>query len=177
VDNRVDFNRGDWKSSHEKHFTICSSKGQCKYRRGFIGTLSAVQDNDIEIIERLLDKGAPPEAIKTVMINKIREMSDRKEGHGVIGKDLIWSVITDNSSVKCGFASTTQGEVITIPNRVTIECSNKIAFKDIKFEFHGTSNIKLKRNDPCWCGSGKKYKKCHLLLDEQSMKNKKLKNE
>jgi len=23
------------------------------------------------------------------------------------------------------------------------------------------SNQKLGRNDPCWCGSGKKYKKCH----------------
>ena len=23
------------------------------------------------------------------------------------------------------------------------------------------------RNDPCWCGSGKKYKKCHLSLDEK----------
>ncbi len=21
--------------------------------------------------------------------------------------------------------------------------------------------VKLGRNDPCWCGSGKKYKKCH----------------
>ncbi len=23
------------------------------------------------------------------------------------------------------------------------------------------SNKKIGRNDPCWCGSGKKYKKCH----------------
>ena len=23
------------------------------------------------------------------------------------------------------------------------------------------------RNDECWCGSGKKYKKCHLNLDER----------
>jgi hypothetical protein len=23
------------------------------------------------------------------------------------------------------------------------------------------------RNDPCWCGSGKKYKKCHLDADRQ----------
>ena len=23
----------------------------------------------------------------------------------------------------------------------------------------------LRRNDPCWCGSGKKYKKCHLAKD------------
>lgn len=25
----------------------------------------------------------------------------------------------------------------------------------------------LDRNMPCWCGSGKKYKKCHLALDEK----------
>lgn len=23
------------------------------------------------------------------------------------------------------------------------------------------------RNDPCWCGSGKKYKKCHVIFDEK----------
>jgi hypothetical protein len=26
---------------------------------------------------------------------------------------------------------------------------------------------KLGRNDPCWCGSGKKYKKCHLESDQK----------
>ncbi len=26
---------------------------------------------------------------------------------------------------------------------------------------------KLGRNDPCWCGSGKKYKKCHLKSDKR----------
>ncbi len=26
---------------------------------------------------------------------------------------------------------------------------------------------KLGRNDPCWCGSGKKYKKCHQQFDEK----------
>jgi hypothetical protein len=25
----------------------------------------------------------------------------------------------------------------------------------------------LGRNDPCWCGSGRKYKKCHLSLDQE----------
>ena len=25
----------------------------------------------------------------------------------------------------------------------------------------------MNRNDPCWCGSGKKYKKCHLQFDEK----------
>ncbi len=27
--------------------------------------------------------------------------------------------------------------------------------------------IKPERNEPCWCGSGKKYKKCHLLEDDK----------
>ena len=26
---------------------------------------------------------------------------------------------------------------------------------------------KLGRNEPCWCGSGKKYKKCHWLSDQE----------
>ena len=26
---------------------------------------------------------------------------------------------------------------------------------------------KMGRNDPCWCGSGKKYKTCHMLFDEK----------
>ena len=26
--------------------------------------------------------------------------------------------------------------------------------------------VALGRNDLCWCGSGKKYKKCHLAKDE-----------
>lgn len=26
---------------------------------------------------------------------------------------------------------------------------------------------KLGRNDPCWCGSGRKYKNCHLAFDEK----------
>ena len=27
----------------------------------------------------------------------------------------------------------------------------------------------ISRNAPCWCGSGKKYKKCHLLIDQKEV--------
>ena len=30
----------------------------------------------------------------------------------------------------------------------------------------------LGRNDACWCGSGKKYKKCHLAEDEKKFSKK-----
>ena len=29
---------------------------------------------------------------------------------------------------------------------------------------------RLERNAPCWCGSGKKYKSCHLAFDEKIMR-------
>ena len=28
--------------------------------------------------------------------------------------------------------------------------------------------MKTGRNDPCYCGSGKKYKKCHLLVEAEA---------
>ena len=27
----------------------------------------------------------------------------------------------------------------------------------------------MERNEPCWCGSGRKYKKCHMAIDEKIM--------
>ena len=29
------------------------------------------------------------------------------------------------------------------------------------------ADLRLGRNDVCWCGSGKKYKNCHLASDER----------
>jgi len=29
------------------------------------------------------------------------------------------------------------------------------------------SALQLGRNDPCWCGSGEKYKKCHYASDKK----------
>jgi preprotein translocase subunit SecA len=31
---------------------------------------------------------------------------------------------------------------------------------------------KIGRNDPCWCGSGKKYKQCHMRLDREHLEGK-----
>ena len=35
-------------------------------------------------------------------------------------------------------------------------------------KFRKTKEIEnMERNEPCWCGSGKKYKKCHMAMDEK----------
>ncbi len=43
-------------------------------------------------------------------------------------------------------------------------------FDTIKKAIGGTETMPEKilgRNDPCWCGSGKKYKRCHLEADDK----------
>jgi len=40
-------------------------------------------------------------------------------------------------------------------------------FESVEDEPHVHDRPKVGRNDPCWCGSGKKYKKCHLDADEE----------
>jgi preprotein translocase subunit SecA len=39
-------------------------------------------------------------------------------------------------------------------------------FDVVEGETFERAEPKLGRNEPCWCGSGKKYKKCHLDSDE-----------
>lgn len=44
-------------------------------------------------------------------------------------------------------------------------------FERVKSIFQSTEEnaptVKPERNGQCWCGSGKKYKKCHLLEDDK----------
>jgi tetratricopeptide (TPR) repeat protein len=40
--------------------------------------------------------------------------------------------------------------------------------EDAEFVRPRAARVKPERNDPCWCGSGKKYKKCHLAEDEEA---------
>src|ERR1700756_2771476 len=39
--------------------------------------------------------------------------------------------------------------------------------KPVDEEFMSVT-AKIGRNDPCYCGSGKKYKRCHLPIDEKA---------
>lgn len=36
-----------------------------------------------------------------------------------------------------------------------------------------TSDTTIGRNDPCWCGSGNKYKRCHLDSDQRRIQSQK----
>jgi len=42
-----------------------------------------------------------------------------------------------------------------------------MSFPDKLFNRPPKSAMNLGRNDVCWCGSGKKYKKCHYASDKK----------
>lgn len=61
-----------------------------------------------------------------------------------------------------GTSSTnTQGSLSDLASALKSAKAPKRAAPGVKYE-------KIGRNDPCPCGSGKKYKKCHMLIDEQA---------
>ena len=40
-------------------------------------------------------------------------------------------------------------------------------FHKITSSLNNQPGPQLGRNEPCWCGSGEKYKRCHLATDER----------
>jgi preprotein translocase subunit SecA len=62
------------------------------------------------------------------------------------------------------FVSMLDVEALLNMKAAPIEAEAKEITKDQQPTTHG---VKIGRNDPCWCGSGKKYKKCGLLNTEE----------
>ncbi len=84
---------------------------------------------------------------------------------GIVTRIFKVQIVTNQPSVDVSSATTN-----TPPEEIGIEASEKkktgvrrqksIQESEVSSS-ESTSSKKLGRNDPCWCGSGKKYKKCH----------------
>jgi preprotein translocase subunit SecA len=68
----------------------------------------------------------------------------------------------EQRSIARGISSSSSGSTTTIATPSSIASS---LGSSLPASGPGTGKNKLGRNDPCWCGSGKKYKKCHLGSD------------
>lgn len=66
--------------------------------------------------------------------------------------DKVGALISQNEeSYKSGSGQT----------KVTVERAGQVVAENVYGSDGGLQKTKVGRNDPCWCGSGKKYKKCH----------------
>jgi hypothetical protein len=55
------------------------------------------------------------------------------------------------------------------PDELEIDdiCLERVFLEEDEEDDGGPPAVRPGRNEPCWCGSGKKYKKCHLAEDEE----------
>jgi preprotein translocase subunit SecA len=73
---------------------------------------------------------------------------------GIVTRIFKVQIVTEQPTVNVATASTNQ------PEGEVGEGAKKAVGKKVKEDENGEKK-KLGRNDPCWCGSEKKYKKCH----------------
>jgi uncharacterized protein YecA (UPF0149 family) len=57
-------------------------------------------------------------------------------------------------------------------SRAAINGNDRMSLFNRLFNHPPKSAMDLGRNEPCWCGSGKKYKKCHYTSDKRYFNNK-----
>ena len=63
-------------------------------------------------------------------------------------------------------AGRAQGPAGGAPGRASQAAAQQSAPAPVKVETVRRERPKVGRNDPCWCGTGKKYKQCHLREDQ-----------
>lgn len=135
-----------------------------------IGTLPPVQKKDIKIIKELVANRKPARAIENKLVDIIRKLSDHAAAGNTIGKQLNSIIIPRDLTmgVESNYHSETVKMETYIPDQVMV-VSNKLHMNvsNIRVEpvdpttSPPMSGPKLKPKQPCWCGSGKKYKHCH----------------
>lgn len=132
-----------------------------------IGAWPALGETEVAPIRRLVKERRPPAAAVGKAVEVLRRAADHPSCRGSVGKDLLSVVLPadrdcDPSSV---FHPVAASEVTYFPNVVDARRGGGIATYGMEFrvESGGTPVAvpKVGRNQPCRCGSGKKYKHCH----------------
>lgn len=122
---------------------------------------------DYEIVHRIFKvavEGQQPVAISPVNLDKAIEISPELE----VGVAQEEGEIMARRNPQ-GYSTPKITEQPIIPNhstsgtKVTVERGGEVIAEETYTESGELTKAhgKLGRNDPCWCGSGKKYKKCH----------------
>ncbi|HYM11506.1 MAG TPA: SEC-C metal-binding domain-containing protein [Bryobacterales bacterium] len=81
-----------------------------------------------------------------------------------------FSPVLSKKTRELSLAPAAAPEAIAGPPRPSIYemCTPPAEDEDFEEPLEAVRRPRPQRNEPCWCGSGKKYKKCHLLLDEEA---------
>jgi hypothetical protein len=136
-----------------------------------VGFWSAIKDNELAVLRKLLEERRPVEAILGKALEVMRVAADRQEAKGTIGKQLSSIVLpSDPFSLWTGtYHSEKLTHKVYLPDAIILESDKRRKYaRDVCIESinPNTSLLplrtsKIPKNSPCPCGSGKKFKKCH----------------
>lgn len=132
------------------------------------GAQGAITADELAGLEGMLRTRQPQQAILARTISVIRAAATRPEARGTVGKSL--SSITlpvDADGPTMAFHAATSDRMIPAPAAVIATPAVKVGIKSLEFR-RADEHLSPPegtpipgRNDPCWCGSGRKFKQCH----------------
>jgi hypothetical protein len=133
-----------------------------------IGAWRAVKREDVEGLRRLLEERRPQQAILARAIHVIRAIGDRPEAGGSVGRSLSSITIPrEAGGPTMAFHAGTSMRLIPAPATVISTSGVQVGFREFAVRRADPELVPPEgtplpgRNDPCWCGSGVKYKRCH----------------
>ena len=129
-----------------------------------VGAWPAMFTSDEVSLRVLLSERKPAKAIVDKAVQIIRNMADRPQAVGTIGKQLSSIILPRdfNAAPITEYHSMYSRQVINLTPMAISTRDNQMAMAEP--ELSADTPIvfpKVGRNEPCSCGSGKKYKKCH----------------
>jgi len=134
-----------------------------------IGVWQAMNPADEAALRTLLIKRKPASVIVSQAVRIIRNMADRPQAAGSIGKQLSSLVLPRDLDAGpiSGYHTMVAKRVIYLtPMAITTE-TMQVAMGDPELKLADEADgsplalPEVGRNQPCPCGSGKKYKRCH----------------
>ena len=135
-----------------------------------LGTFPPIPNADLSEIVNLVKEGKPARAIVAKLVGLIQELADNPKSRNVIGKNINSIVLPRNRELgaESGYHSTTIKAESYMPDQILV-VSEKLHLnvKDISIRPADPQSTppltgpKLRPKQPCWCGSGKKYRNCH----------------
>jgi hypothetical protein len=130
-----------------------------------IGAYTHIKQKDMNPLLQLMRDGKPPEAVIGKGVELFREWAARLGGDGVIGKQIASTVLPSDMyqpATTDYHSNVTQAEIFGL-GEIRIDGPHSYATEGIRLKRVDGRAIgpKLGRNEPCWCESGRKYKRCH----------------
>jgi len=135
-----------------------------------VGTLPPIPEELRKKVVELVQKRKPAEAIVNKLVEIFRVLSDHPGAGNTIGKQLMSVTIPRDkeSGVECSyhsdqvrFESFLPDQIYAVSDKLHLNVQN-ISIGPLYTETTPPmTGPKLRRNQPCWCKSGKKYKNCH----------------